>query len=812
MKAVRLWLRAELRAGWRGLLSLALILGIAGGAVIAAAAGARRTDSAYDRFLVAHNAADVILFDDGFLDLDVDLDAVSSLPQVADVARSSLLYYLLTNAGGVAAVDERLGRAVNRFKVLEGRLYDPRAVDEVVVGFGLARRERLCVGCTFNLIDAKDLEGLPVDVRKQYAAQNVTLKVVGIVAGPFEFPPQYAGSTASIHLTPAFFRRLGNFQADGADTDERRMLFIRLRRGAADVPAFLNATRRIAPEQFDAFRTAADLSALTKRSFHFQALGLWLLAAFAGLATLLIFGQAIARQTFLASTDHPTLSALGLRPRHLFAIGTVRALVVGLAGGLVAAAVALGLSPLTPFGDARIAEPDPGIAVDATAIGLGVLGVVTLMVAAAALPSWRAARAAKGAASVQAPAQSRPSTIATAVARTGLRAPIVAGARLALEGGRGRTAVPVRSTIAGLVLGLAVLAAALTFGASLNHLLRTPELYGIRWDMLLTSYGGGPDLRGLTRELGAIPGISALAIGTQDSVDVGGESVAFYATVALRGDPTPPIVQGRSPRSATETALGRATLRRMRLRIGDRVAVKPPFEGTRPVTYTIVGRAVIPPSGLSEAAAGEGVILSEDGYERVIREGGVPASIPIDFGGVWVRFAPGADRDAVIGAIAPLLGENADPSNVLVAPETPADVVSFGGVRNLPLLLGVIIGFVAAGTLAHAIAISARRRRADLAILKTLGFLRRQLRETVAWQATILIGAAALVGIPAGVILGRWTWRIFADQLGMVPASRVAAVQIVLLVPASLLLANLIAAIPGRAAARVRPAVILRTE
>src|SRR5205085_10712734 len=43
-----IWIRAmnELRARWRAWLAIALMLGIAGGVVMAAAAGARRTDSA----------------------------------------------------------------------------------------------------------------------------------------------------------------------------------------------------------------------------------------------------------------------------------------------------------------------------------------------------------------------------------------------------------------------------------------------------------------------------------------------------------------------------------------------------------------------------------------------------------------------------------------------------------------------------------------------------------------------------------------------------------------------------------------------
>ena len=51
MGAVWLRLRAELRQQWRGWLALAVLLGLIGGVAVTAAAGARRTDTAYPRFL-----------------------------------------------------------------------------------------------------------------------------------------------------------------------------------------------------------------------------------------------------------------------------------------------------------------------------------------------------------------------------------------------------------------------------------------------------------------------------------------------------------------------------------------------------------------------------------------------------------------------------------------------------------------------------------------------------------------------------------------------------------------------------------------
>jgi hypothetical protein len=54
---------------------------------------------------------------------------------------------------------------------------------------------------------------------------------------------------------------------------------------------------------------------------------------------------------------------------------------------------------------------------------------------------------------------------------------------------------------------------------------------------------------------------------------------------------------------------------------------------------------------------------------------------------------------------------------------------------------------------------------------------------------------------------------VFATATGVSPQATVTLPVVLLAVPAvTLLLANLIAAFPGRAAARLRPATVLRTE
>jgi ABC-type lipoprotein release transport system permease subunit len=100
----------------------------------------------------------------------------------------------------------------------------------------------------------------------------------------------------------------------------------------------------------------------------------------------------------------------------------------------------------------------------------------------------------------------------------------------------------------------------------------------------------------------------------------------------------------------------------------------------------------------------------------------------------------------------------------------------------------------------------------ELALLKTLGFTRRQTRSTIAWQATVSVALGAVIGVPLGLFVGRLLWIQFADEIHVVPRTSIPSVTIMFIVFGSLLLANLIAALPGRRAARTPPALVLRAD
>ena len=71
MRAVGARLRADLRTRWVSWLAVALAIGLAGAIVLTAAAGARRTGTAFERFRAESHADDLYISAGGPSDPDV---------------------------------------------------------------------------------------------------------------------------------------------------------------------------------------------------------------------------------------------------------------------------------------------------------------------------------------------------------------------------------------------------------------------------------------------------------------------------------------------------------------------------------------------------------------------------------------------------------------------------------------------------------------------------------------------------------------------------------------------------------------------
>jgi ABC-type lipoprotein release transport system permease subunit len=808
---VRYRFRAELRSRWRAWLGLGLLVGLAAGAVMALAAGARRTDTAYARFLEAQNAYDVIVFDyeqrgSGFRGVG-DFDEIAALPLVEDSAEGQLDLVPLrpsSSVMGIAGRDGRIGRDINRFKILEGRRADPDRPDEAVVSFTAAEDHDLDVGSTIQVLSPDDVERM-TDPDEVAAAQSFLrhapdgrLRVVGIEASPGEFPPQNYADMPMLHLTPAFH----DLHLIDDPQTSAEVLLVRLRDGADGVSAFNAALDRLSDGPAYDTLAQADQATAVERSIHLQAVALWLLAGLVIVSATLIVGQLLSRLAFVEGHDHPTLGALGMSGRDRTLLGVIRATGIAAAGALAGVVVAVAASPLLPTGLARTAEPDLGVHLDAVVLGLGATATVVVVVALGTWASWRAtAASARRPGAAQDDARLRPSGVARVLALGRWPLPAKVGVHMALEPGRGRMAVPVRTSLAGVALGVGALVAALTFGASLTHLLDSPRLYGLTWDLQLADPGDETFADRAVASLRDDPRVEAVGVGSSGSavVEVDGRRVDAISLDSIEGDLSLPILAGRAPHGPDEVALGSRTARALGVEIGDTVGVAVP--GGEPHEMRVVGRAVFPSVGAA-SRLGEGLVATVVGAEAV-----APPDLPL-LNELFARLGPGADPAAVLAD----LNARARTNAALELSAEPSDIVNFGRVEAMPLVLGGILAAIAAATLAHLLLSGVRRRRRDLVILKTLGFVRGQMAGTVAWQATTVVIVSLVVAVPLGIALGRWTWTLLADDLGVVARPQVPWLTLTAVVGGALILANAIALIPGQIAARTPPAPVLRSE
>jgi predicted lysophospholipase L1 biosynthesis ABC-type transport system permease subunit len=278
------------------------------------------------------------------------------------------------------------------------------------------------------------------------------------------------------------------------------------------------------------------------------------------------------------------------------------------------------------------------------------------------------------------------------------------------------------------------------------------------------------------------------------SVEVAGRPVTAWGFGQLRGNVEPEIIAGRAPRTFGEVALGADTLAAVHQAVGGHVRIVGEAKAT---TFRIVGQTVFP--GVSDPQSlADGAVFTAATLDRLGANGGW---------NVVVKLAPGTDRDAAVRQ-----QRRAASLGGPVTPTLPAEIDRVRQIRGLPVVLAAFVALVALVAVGLALVSSLRRRRREFAVLKTLGFTRRQVRATVAWQASTVAAFGLVVGIPLGLLVGTFVWRRVANQLGISGNPTWPVLGVLVLIPAAIVAVNLIAAVPAARAARTRPAVVLRSE
>jgi len=482
---------------------------------------------------------------------------------------------------------------------------------------------------------------------------------------------------------------------------------------------------------------------------------------------------------------------------------------MALVGAVGAVTLATFLSPLAPLGEARIAETSSGVAFDALVLPLGALATVVLVLA---LGFWPARRASRTLRAEDQAAVSRPPKVPAFLAAMGASPSALIGVRHALQRGSARTSVPVGAALVGMVLAVVALCGTTVFGASLSHLTATPELYGEGFQLNFTDYTPAPDPT-LVRSLEHDRAVTAITQGVVTQISINNLGLPAVAATAIRGRPVFTTVAGQFPSQDGQIGLGGTTMRQVGAHLGSIVHVTAslPSGGRRAVPFRVVSQISFPVLG-GIVSLGTGAALTIAGYEDILcpqtRNKATCQRAALEQtsgGGLLVRVVSGSRGQA---AISHYLDRY---QSITALPIAPSSLVNFGEAVNFPLIFGAMMALFGAATLVHLLVVSVARRRREAGLLKALGFVKGQIASAVAWQATTLALVGIVIGTPIGLVLGRFVWKVFASNLGVVPVSVVPVWLIVGLVAGVIVVANLLAIAPALAAARTNPALLLRT-
>jgi hypothetical protein len=778
------WARREGRRRWRALLVLGLLAGVTAGLSASALSGARRADTAFDRFHDEARGAHAIVFATYGDVFDADWTPVLEDPVVEAGGTFSLapVAFELPDGGeGPAFVlppSQGLYVDTEAPIISDGRAPEPDRADEMWINQEAADEAGLAVGDTLTLVSYLDLAAFFGDVAGARPGPTFPVTVTGIGKVPTEFTwmPGAAG-----YVTRAVLD-------EHPEIPQATNLVVRLRDGAADLPRL----RELVSQHVSPNVPILDLDEAGRRvetSTDVERNGLLLFGLAVGAAGLLIVGQAIVRSVQASAIDAPTLRALGFTRRELAGTLVLPLLPAAALAGLVSAGLTVALSPRYPIGLARQLEPDPGVRVEPGLMVALVVLTVLLVLAFAAVAAVRSVHR------LDRPAPSGSGgVVAAGLQRLALPLPAAIGVRFALTSGGGRSSLPAGPAIFGSIVAVLGVVAAFTFATAIDDAIDDPSLVGSSWDA--TTYGAGEFVT-ITPEqeelIAGSPDVAEYALALSSVAVIDDEPTPLFSLDAQRGRWSYRLLDGRPPAADDEIALGPDTLDELGLEVGDGVTL-----GDGDAELEVVGTALLQ-QGV-HWAYDQGVWMTPDGIRQAADAVGDEAELS-----AHLRWAEGADVDRATATF--------EEAGLLVEePTLPQTLDNLRFVRPLPFLLAGFLLVLGVGAVGHSLVSAVRRRRHELAVLRTMGMTPRQAWASSAWQATALALVGVVVGVPLGLALGRVLWRWVAEAAPLYYVAPTAILVLVLALPITVLAANALAALPGRAAARLRPAHVLRTE
>jgi hypothetical protein len=786
LAAARLWAATDIRSRWKALLAVGVIAGLTAGLALASVAGARRTDTALDRLRERTNASDAIVFASQRETYHPDWTVLGRRPEVRTMAPWGLVFGNLDgdpSALFFVPVDDTWMQDVDKPLIVHGRMFDPEADDELMVAEAFAAAEGIHVGDTipFTPYTVDEEEGAPPPLK----GPALTMRIVGIMRTPIE----------ELFVQDGFVVASPGIINDHPEVNYFENAFVQLvdpESGAAALEAHAAADITAGVPVLDLHTVARRVTATT----DVQRSALLLLAAAIALAGVVLAGQVVNRSAALIGRDAPSLEAMGMRRSSVAAAALLSHLPSVVVAAVTCVLTATVTSRWLPFGLARRLEPDRGVHLDALVLVPGVL----FLVAAVVLGVFASARAA--ARPDQAVARGTVGLIDWV--RRHASVPVGIGTTMAFRRGGGRRAVPVRPALLGAIVGVLGVASAITLDAGLSDALDHPERAGVTWDGQITP--GTPDsftehgfAPPFVSDVQSVPGVTDLVQVDRLSVPVQTIGTPGFALRPVDDETSISLVtlEGRGPERAGEVALGPDTLRTLGLGVGDEIEVGDPAQ-----PMTVVGVALFP----TEVHAGfdQGVWLSPDDYDVLATAAGAESVERW----VAVRFADETLEEGLAG-----LQATAERYEGFSGPaDVPPELLNLQDVQVLPRLLAAFLAVLALAALLHVLVTTARVRAHEFAVLRALGITRWGTRVVINVQGTAVFVIGLVLGAPIGIAAGRVGWRLIAERVPLEEASPMAFVALAALLPAVLVVAQVVAYGPGRLVGRLRAAEVLRTE
>lgn len=770
MKALRYRLACWGRTRRGAVASLTAVVAVVAAVVLTLAAGARRTESAPDRYTAAFGGdPSARATQDSGPPRDRE---IAALPGVASVDALTFVF------GGV--VGPRTAEPLDALvfsgsylaagaRVVQGRAPAPNSPTDVVVTESMPRAAGLRLGDRLDLLAISQEDAASHGFDPQYAR----LAGSGVIVGTFDSASELDDPTPIV----VFPRSLIDDDRGGRVGVSGTEMRVTLEPGV-DVAAFRAAVAAgLANPQQVSVLPARLVSAETRTAVRGHAIGLWLLAAIGGLAAIAAVGQVLARTVRLTSDEAAALRALGYSHGQLVGDATARAAIPAVVGATAAVGIAAAASGIFPFGFVRRLEPDAGVRIELTILTLGWIALVAGMVAWVACASLTRER----------PTVTRRIGGVDLLAARCPTAACATGVRFGL-GSRARGA-----GLVGAAVLVAAVIASLTFAVSERRLVRDPDRYGATADFLVDN-GAEVISPPLLEVLLSDPAVAAVTLyGSTSALAPDSSTIPVFGGDNARGAVDPYVLDGRLPIAADEIALGRRSSRGIGVSIGERLDL---VVGDRRAEYVVTG-LVIPPSIRGNDVVGNGAVVTRAGLARIAPEA-VPHAAAVDL-------VPGIPPEAAVRILESSgITVDEDPLQRLPA------IANIARITFVPFVLAGLLAALAALVVVNGLFTGVRRRDAQVGVLRALGADARWIVRATAWQALASTVVPIMIGWPLGLVIGRFVYVAFATRLAT--ATDVA----VPLAPAGIVSAALVgfgAAVAlgaGRRARKAAPASLLR--